>query len=287
MKKLSILTGLLCSFSVSTAMAITIFDTGTSGVQDNGETMGTAALTLDSVYGVNAISLPPGDANIIKLTQPVTDLDMSGSYTYMTWVKVIVPGSKGLITLGNCCSATDGSAREGYTMNIYSNGNMRYWGGSTPNNSNHNLYLTNAALNDGGWHHIAIRVQPGQVDIFFDGVLGATNSASNIPTAPSLASSDGLNGTTMVPKMGGDFIDGGANADVLMDEVRVYGSALSDQGIVDAMNNVGPLPDRLYYTFDGGAEPVPVPALTVPGLILLSGLAGFAGFRRLRRSAAA
>jgi hypothetical protein len=53
-----------------------------------------------------------------------------------------------------------------------------------------------------------------------------------------------------VPKIGGDGISEGSSADVVIDEVRVYGSALTDQGIMDAMNNVGPLPDRLYYSFD-------------------------------------
>ncbi|MGV6827685.1 MAG: hypothetical protein ACWA5Q_11995, partial [bacterium] len=108
-----------------------------------------------------------------------------------------------------------------------------------------------------------------------------TGTDSNIPTAPSNASSDGGNDTTMVPKMGGDVIDGGADADVIVDEIRVYGLALSPSDVVAVMNNGGPQPDRLRYSF----EPVSaVPVMMAPGLVLLSALAGLLGYRRLRRN---
>jgi hypothetical protein len=247
MKRLVIL--LACLGASASLYAQTVIDQGSSGIQDNGSLQGTAVITADARYGSGAVSLPPGDGNIVKLTQPVTDLDMAGSYTYMTWFKVNSDGEKGLVGLGNCCAADGGDPRNGYTMNLVSNDRIRYWAGSSANDANHNLYTNiTPALVDGNWHHVAIRVQPGQVDIFVDGVLQVTNSESNIPTQPSLASENA--NSTNVPKIGGDGISESSSADVVIDEVRVYGSALADQSVMDAMNNVGPLPDRLYYTFD-------------------------------------
>ncbi len=255
--------------------AQTVIDHGTSGVNDNGTLQGTSTITGDSRYGAGAVHLPPGDGNYVGLTQPLTDLDMDGSYTYMTWFKQDVAGEKGLIGLGNCCGANGGDPRNGYTMNITIAPTIRYWAGSSANDSNHNVYTpTMAAINDGSWHHMAIRVQPGQVDMFFDGVIVSTGTESNIPTQPSKASIGAL--STNVPKIGGDGISESSNATTVIDEVRVYGSALSDQGVIDAMNNVGSLPDRLYYTFDDDTASntdvlvsVPIPVLS-PSAILIA-----------------
>jgi hypothetical protein len=244
-----LLASLVASISLQ---AQTVIDVGSSGVQDNGTLTGTATITADSVYGTGAVAVPSGSGNHVQLTQPVTDLDMDAGYTYMTWFKQTSPGVKGLIGLGSCCDATEGDARNGYTLNLDGSTTLRYWGGSSANDDNHNLSYSNAAIADGSWHHAAVRVQPGQVDIFFDGVLVATGTESNIPTQPSQASSNTDN-AAFVPHIGGDQIDLGADAAVVIDEVRVYGSILTDQEVMDAMNNTGPLPDRLYYTFDDDA----------------------------------
>ncbi|MEE4218574.1 MAG: IPTL-CTERM sorting domain-containing protein [Xanthomonadales bacterium] len=246
------LVGVLCACSFTAPVAAqTIEDLGTSGVQDNGTLQGTATITTDARFGSGAVHLPAGDGNIVALTQPVTDLDMTSSYTYMTWFKQDAAGSKGLIILGNCCEGpTALQQREGYTMTLTLGSEIRYWGGSSVNDWNHNEFTpTTSAINDGNWHHAAIRVQPDRVDMFFDGALVSTGTESNIPTSPSLATANTSHGT-FVPKIGGNGISNGSTAVTVIDDVRVYGAALSDQDIVAAMNNTGPLPDRLYYTFD-------------------------------------
>ena len=231
--------------------AQTVIDQGTSGVQDNGTLTGAAAITADARFGSGAVSVPSGSGNHVQLVQPVTDLDMDAGYTFMTWFKQTTPGEKGLIGLGSCCTANEGDARNGYTLNLTSSTEIRFWGGSTPNDNNHNTTTPSIPeIANGDWHHAAIRVQPGQVDIFVNGVIVVTNSASNIPTQPSRASVDGGCCANFVPHIGGDEIDLGADAAVVIDEVRVYGAVLTDQQVLDAMMNVGPLPDRLYYTFD-------------------------------------
>jgi len=246
-----IMVGALCACGFVTPLAAqTVEDLGTSGVQDNGTLMGTATLVADAVYGSGAVSVPAGSGNLVKLIQPVTDLDMDAGYTFMTWFKQTTPGEKGLIGLGSCCDAAGGDARNGYTLNLTSSQSVRFWGGSTVGDSNYNTTSPAIpAIADGNWHHAAIRVQPGQVDIFIDGAIVTTNSASNIPTQPSLAS-ETTNHAAYVPHIGGDEIDLGADAAVVIDDVRVYGAILADQDVVAAMNNTGPLPDRLYYTFD-------------------------------------
>jgi len=259
------------------ALAQSVLDLGTSGIDDDGTLAGSATITTDSRFGSGAVHLPSGDGNYVSLLQPVTDLDMTEGYTYMTWFKQNSTGQKGLIGLGNCCGANGGDERNGYTMNITSSG-IRYWAGSSANNSNHNLNVNGieSTVNDGNWHHVAIRVQEGQVDIFFDGAIAATNSESNLPTQPSMASRNAL--STNVPKIGGDGISESSNAVTVIDEVRVYGCVLSDVQVTAAMNNALAPPDRLYYTFDGdtpmtpvggfvcGADIVTLPALGIPVL---------------------
>lgn len=258
-----LLAGLLAAMNLS-AQQVIVEDQGTSGIDDDGALFGTAVITADSVYGSGAVDLPPGDGNYVGLTQPVTDLDMGDAYTYMTWFKNTTAGQKGLIGLGNCCTANGGDPRNGYTMNITSSPGIRYWAGSTDNDSNHNEYINSEpAINDGEWHHVAIRVQEGQVDIFFDGVLRTAGTESNIPTQPSLASVNAL--STNVPKIGGDGISESSTAQTVIDEVRVYGCNLSDQEIVDAMNNNLPPPDRLYYPFDNDTQVVVDPGFVCEG----------------------
>lgn len=275
------------------AQSPAVLDLGTSGIDDDGTLTGSATITVDSVFGSGAVHLPAGDGNYVKLSQPVTDLDMIAGYTYMTWFKQASAGEKGLIGLGNCCDADGGDPRNGYTMNITSGPTIRYWAGSSANDTNYNLYSpATAAINDGSWHHVAIRVEEGQVDMFFDGAIVASNSASNIPTQPSQASINALSNN--VPKIGGDGISESSSAVTLIDEVRVYGCVLSDSQVVAAMNNNLAPPDRLYYTFDDDTvmapsngfecgtvvdgESVPVPTLSritllaTVMLLLLTGL---------------
>ncbi len=275
-----------CGFAAS-ATAQDAVDYGTSGVNNDGLLNGTASITGDSVYGAGGLALPPGDDNYLAVGGDLTDLDQFGSYTYMTWVKQVSPGQKGLVMLGNCCTADGGDPRNGYTMNITGTPEIRYWAGSTPNDSNHNAYESAPTINDGAWHHVAIRVQEGQVDIFVDGASSGSDPDSNIPTQPSRASTNAL--STNVPKIGGDGISENSGASSVVDEVRVYGFALSDQEIMDAMNGAGPPPDRLYYTFDDaplGLVTEPVDAFSTAALVLLAGFVLLLAWNRRRFMAA-
>ena len=225
-------------------MAGFVSDRGSSGVNDNGTLMGSASIVSDARFGKGALHVPPGDDNYMAISLAGTDLDMFDAYTFMTWFKHIVPGEKGLIVLGNCCTT-----RNGYQMSTAMYFGIHYWGGSTPNHLNYNQFNGSPLdFADGEWHHATIRVQEQQVDMFIDGVQGSVGSNSNIPTEPSLAMENDV--ALHSPKIGGDGIGEGSEAETIIDEVRVYGRALSDSEIVDAMNNKGPDPDRLFYTFE-------------------------------------
>ena len=232
-------------------------DRGTSGVANDGTLIGNTSLSTDAALGNGALRSEPvsgaADTTRMSVGGDLTDLDMTGSYTFMAWLKVLSDGNKGIIQLGACCTAPPGGsslqAREGYTLNYISRG-LRFWGGSSNADVNHNLF-TGSVLNLNQYHHIAVRVQPGDVEIFVDGVSVASGGASNIPTSPSKVNPNNNLGPG-APSIGGSNVSTPHNtADVLIDEVRVYGSAVSDADIaLIAAGNIGPLPDRLYYDFE-------------------------------------
>ena len=174
----------------------------------------------------------------------------------MAWVKVLSDGGKGIIQLGACCVSPlgDGSlqAREGYTLNLRPGLLLRFWGGSSNATDNHHLMTGSNVLNLNQYHHVAVRVQPRNVQIFVDGVsVASSGTQSNIPSSPSKVNQNNGRGPG-APSIGGSNVSSPQNtADVLIDEVRVYGSAVSDADIaLIAAGNLGPLPDRLYYNFE-------------------------------------
>jgi hypothetical protein len=262
---------LLLSISAS-ANATLVMDLGTSGVQNNGTLLGNTSISLDAAMGMGALRTAPADGNPestrLSVGGDLTDLDMTGGYTFMAWTKLLAEGAGSIIGLGGCCDT-----REGYTLNYQGNGELRFWGGSSDDDSNYNLYTSSGALAfDGQYHHTAVRVGDNSTEIFVDGVLVASNGISNINTSPSLANQNNIN-SPGVPSIGGAKVDNGNTVDMLIDEVRVYGSFLSDDDIVAiAGGQDGPAADRLYFDFED-ADQIPEPAT-----ILLFGLT-LLGFR--------
>jgi len=273
---------------VGVVSAEDVVDLGTSGVPNNGTLIGNTSISTDAKLGSGALrsmaATGAPETTRLSVGGDLTDLDMTSSYTYMAWVKILFEGEQGIIGLGACCDPPlDGNelrAREGYTLNYQGNGELRFWGGSSNADDNFNLNTDENVLNLNQYHHVAVRVQPGNVQIFFDGVSVATDIESNIPTSPSKVNQNNID-TPGAPSIGGPKVDNGNTADMLIDEVRVYGRALSDMEIATiAAGNIGPLPDRLYYNF----EPIkPIPTLSEWGLIAMAGVLGIIGFMVMRR----
>ena len=148
----------------------------------------------------------------------------------MAWVKVRSIGrGQGIIMLGSCCSP-----RQGYSVNLQSGGTVRMWGGSDRNNSNYNAY-SSATVHDGNWHHIGIRVNNARIEVMVDGNVSGSVNSTNLPTSPSRANSNNSHGQGN-PDIGGRGISSASGADVLIDEVRVYDSYLSNADWRSAMN---------------------------------------------------
>ncbi|NNE06699.1 MAG: LamG domain-containing protein [Xanthomonadales bacterium] len=238
-------------FTVEVAHAQIVFDHGTDSVNSNGRISGEASITDDSRFGSGALFLPAGSFNLVTVPSAGHGLDMYGAYTFMTWFKRVTPGARGLIVFGNCCSM-----KNGYTMNLDETYGVHFWGGSTDDNLNYNQFAVALLdIQDGEWHHAAVRITEDDSTMYFDGQLKSTGSNVNIPTEPSTVKVNDI--SYQVPNIGGRAITSnpdGSTATVIMDEVRVYGRALDQAAIVAAMNNTGPLPDRLYYTFDDDTE---------------------------------
>ena len=212
-----------------------VIDRAISGTQSNGTLMGSVVRTSDSRLGNWALHSPQGSGinDRLQIASAITDLDMTGPYSVMAWIKSSNgTGGCGIVVLGSCCSD-----RQGYTLNLSNNGNqLRFWGGSTANNSNYNSYH-NGSFATNQWVHVGYRVNNTSLQWRIDGANGTTSNISNIPTAPSMANPMNTAGATHNPQVGGQGI-GVVGADVKIDEVRVYDKYLTDPEWTNAMNGL-------------------------------------------------
>jgi hypothetical protein len=208
-------------------------DLAINGNKTDGTLMGTAVRTTDAAIGNWAMHSPSGStsADRLQIAGTITDLDMTGPYTVMAWIKLNGTGSQGIIALGSCCSP-----REGYTLNLQSASQVRFWGGSTNDTSNYNAYES-GSYGGNVWVHVGYRVNTTSLEWRTNGVTGTSSTMSNIPTAPSLSPSTQSHAPNN-PHVGGHGISGAVGADVKIDEVRVYDKYLSDSEWTNAMNGL-------------------------------------------------
>ncbi|MFH1531643.1 MAG: LamG domain-containing protein [Pseudomonadota bacterium] len=198
-------------------------DLGISGSATPGVMMGTVNYHNAGKYGSWSLRSPGGSGanDYLDLTGDLSDLNMTVGYSFMAWIKILSSGQQGIIVLGSCCSP-----REGYTLNLTSSSEIRYWAGQSNNDDNHNAYGT-AAMGDGQWHHVGARVNNDQVQILIDGVVKETSSEAALPSTVTNVNSSNDHAPN-APHVGGYGISGATGADVLIDEVRVYKKHLTD-----------------------------------------------------------
>jgi len=209
----------------------TVFDHGVSGNQTNGTLNGNVSFHGDGKYGDYSLRSHGGSNHNdrLQISGNVTDLDMSGPYSLMAWVKVIGgSGGQGIIVLGACCTP-----RQGYSLTIEGSNTLRLWAGSAKDDENYNT-TGGTQLNDGQWHHVGARVNMNSSQVLVDGQVDGTFNKSNIPTNPSMANPD-TDYNKNNPNIGGDGIHG-TGYDVLIDEVRVYKAYLDGDDWTKAMN---------------------------------------------------
>ena len=148
--------------------------------------------------------------------------------TFAVWInqtgnnnrnKVFGYGAGNIDGNGNTGESFDVGLEAGGVRNRNFNGNITYGSG---------LNL----LND-GWHHLAVRVNPGatnfgDVDYFLDGVLLAPQNGSDPDLNDTLAIPDspfGIGGTSVVGGINNSGFQG------LLDDFRIYDNALTNSEI--------------------------------------------------------
>jgi hypothetical protein len=209
-------------------------DLSITGNKTDGTPMGTVTYTTDAAVGNFALHSPVGSGanDRLQIAGNITDLDMTGPYTVMAWIKSSnASGGQGIINLGSCCTP-----RHGYTLNLQNGGTqMRFWGGSTGDDINYNSYETGTFANN-TWIHVGYRVNTTSLEWRTNGVSTTTSTLSNLPTAPSMANAN--QGGVNNPSIGGQGISSAQGADVKIDEVRVYQKFLTDTEWTSAMSGM-------------------------------------------------
>jgi hypothetical protein len=228
------------------APAPSVFDRSTASVPHDGTVFGSVFVDdTDAARGERSLRRPSGgtEADRLSIGGPLADFDNTTGYAFMAWVKL--PSApmtdQGIVNIGACCAA-----RDGYTLQVLSGGTVRFWGGASDDETNYNIYST-VNVGDGEWHHVGARADGTDIELLIDGVSDGT-TGTNLPTSPSLAMGDG--GGDFFPSVAGEGVDDGDfGSEILIDEVRVYGSYLDDGAWARALAGIG-LPDKLYYDFE-------------------------------------
>lgn len=165
-----------------------------------------------------------------------TNLNFSGDFTLMAWVKVDSIGSNYYI-IDTSSSATVGN---GYSFRILTTGKVRFWS----YNVNHNLIDSATTLSANTWYHLAVVHNSTQNKIYINGSLDATQNwtqshAQSNTSRLRIGSSDLLGGT-----MNG-FIDevGFFNDDQSANISTIYGT-----GTPSDLSTYSPIS---YYRFEG------------------------------------
>ncbi len=219
----------------------TVNDKASNAQKNNGTIHGSVAfVNNDRKFGNCALRTPPGTEND-RLQMPsgadATDLDQTGPYSFMAWIKPLNSTRQGIMNFGSCCNP-----RNGYTLNYDGSNRLRFWGGADDDTSNYNSYASGVTVND--WNHVGVRVTATQIQVLINGNVSSTTNTSNVPTKPSNVPVNNSLGRN-IPNIGGEYIDRGNGGDMLIDEVKVYGRALTDAEWLEAMNNPGIIGDYL------------------------------------------
>jgi hypothetical protein len=186
-------------------------------------------------FGGSSLAL---DGTLDKMIYDVTGVDqISGTFTVAAWVNLAESRPDGTLSWFGTRFPDD----KGFDFKARLAGNSAIRvdlgdGSSFP-------VISDTAVNLGTnvWHHVAVAVQPDQYDLFVDGVL--VNHVAFGAFTPLLwdANHDiaigaiGASGAPNGPPFGEDFHG-------LIDDVRVYSTALIQQEVQDAMTGAVPEP---------------------------------------------
>lgn len=176
------------------------------------------ALVFDGSTGYAVATTDPALAGRFQLTNDLT---------LMTWLKTRSRRAEGIL------SKYDAAGMEtGWVLRTTAGGNLNLRvGGNNLVSGSRDAIDSSRAINDGQWHHVAVVVRLGQdVTFYVDGAATATQPWSTKALASKVALNVGRNPYTPY----------GANFTGSLDDVRIYGQALTPSDIALAAAGVPP-----------------------------------------------
>ena len=199
---------------------------GNNGTLQNGATFGPGkvgqAFTLDGVD------------DFVRVVSP-TNVDLSGTFTFAAWFKTTSTGNATLLRYNNLLTGRGFICQVGYAFTGGGNGQL-LCDVYAPYPSNWARGISNAPVNNGVYHHVAlVRSIAGVVKLYIDGAYQPTTIFPFQPTPPGNA----LIGDATAA--GADFTIGHPQFETWageVDEVAYFEGALSDTQIL-AIYNTG------------------------------------------------
>ena len=198
-----------------------ITNTGSSGAVMNGTIVGSGASIVSGGRFGNALSLNgvggTAATNIVLVSNKCVATDAAGSWSLGYWIKTSTAGAV-ILYQGDGGWSSSGQTtfylnNNGTTASTHAGG-VRWAGG----------WLTGtAALNNNAWHFVTLVDNAGTETIFVDGNVDAVTSTMGNPLATG-ANQMWIGGTP-------DGGDGGVKMNGLIDEIWMFGRALSQAEI--------------------------------------------------------
>ncbi|MCG8672038.1 MAG: LamG domain-containing protein [Pseudomonadales bacterium] len=155
-----------------------------------------------------------GNDDLVQIPDTAS-LDLATAFTIGVWINIDSIPSSGLKSIL--------SKDENFEFHVNSSGRIYWW---WRDSAGTRTLTSTTSVTAGQWHHIVIRFQAGQQDIFIDGINRGTASNALTPTT----NSDPF-------QIGGDQGFGGREFNGLIDEVAVFDTPLSDLQILTLLND--------------------------------------------------
>ena len=230
----TLLSGLLAYYKCESASGTTLPDSSGNSPPNNG-TLAAAGYTFATGKVGNALTLAKASSAYVSL--PVAMFAKATDITIATWVNVTTSQNwERIFDVGvNAKLAANTSTGTKYMNLVPKNDNTTNPSlafAISKDGYGSEQVLTSTALSTGTWKHVAVVLSSGQGSIYVDGALAAG------PSAVSLRPSD--LGTIDYAYLGKSQFTADPYFDGQLDEVRVYGRALSAAEIKALYQFAGP-----------------------------------------------
>ncbi len=216
--------GPLLYLSFDNTNGTTVVNGGSGGVALNGTLTGAGAAIVAGGRVGKALSIGTNAVNTsyVLVNDPVVNFNNSGAWTWGMWLKSTNAG-------GAYLSQGSGSWVSGNTTFYLNQGNTTSGTKGGGVRSNQGWQTGTTYVSDGNWHFVAMTCNNGTKVFYVDGAVDAWTA--NFWSGNGLGNQLWVGGTT-------DTGDGCAPLNGLIDEVYVYGRALSQSEVANLMNGI-------------------------------------------------